>query len=88
MTARVVDIDNETKNITYIPSRKAIMPRRSERIRRPLECYEANIVVLDTNDEDLSTYEDAIMDTDKEKRHEAMNQEIESMYFNSEFSYP
>ena len=68
MTIRVVDIDNEIENITdNKPSQKVIMPRRSGRIRRPPECYEANIVVLDTNNEDPSTYEDAMMDTDKEK---------------------
>ena len=67
VTTRIVDIDNETKNITDKPSRKVIMPRRSGKIRRPLECYEANIVVPDANDEGPSTYEDAIVDTDKEK---------------------
>ena len=59
------------------------MPRRSGRIRRPPERYEANIVVPDTNDEDPSSYEEAMMDSDKEKWHEAMNQEMESMYSNS-----
>ena len=59
------------------------MPRRSGRIRRPPERYEVNIVVPDTNDEDLSSYEEAMMDSDKEKWHEAMNQEMESMYSNS-----
>ena len=43
------------------------MPRRSGRIKRAPDHYEANIVVPDTNDEDPSTYEDAMMDTDKEK---------------------
>ena len=83
MTTRVVDIDNETENIIDIPSRKAIMPRRSGKIKKPLKCYEANIIVPDTNDEDPSTYEDAMMDTDKEKWREVMNQEMEIMYFNS-----
>ena len=59
------------------------MPRRSGRLKRPLDCYEANIVVPDTNDEDPSSYEEAVMDSDKEKWHEAMNQEMESMYSNS-----
>ena len=44
------------------------------------KCYEANIVVPDTNDEDPSTYEDVMIDTDKEKWHEAMNQEMETMF--------
>ena len=34
-STRVVDIDNETENIT---GQKVIMPRRSRRIRRPPEC--------------------------------------------------
>ena len=49
------------------------MPRRSGRIRRAPDRYEANIVVLDTNDEDPSSYKEAMMDSDKEKWHEAMN---------------
>ena len=79
MTTRVADIDNKTENIT---GRKFIMSRHSGRIKRPPECYKANIIVPNTNDKDPSTYEDAIMDTDKEKWQEAMNQEIESIYFN------
>ena len=46
MTTSVVDIDNETENITDKSSRKVIMPRGSGRIRRPSERYKANIVVL------------------------------------------
>ena len=42
-------------------------------IKGPPERYEDNNIVLDTNDKDPSTYKDAIVDTDKEKRHEAMN---------------
>ena len=83
MTTRVVDIDNETNDTTDFSSQKVVIPRRSGRIRRPLESYEANIVVPDTNDEDPSSYEEAMMDSDKEKWHEAMNQEMESMYSNS-----
>ena len=83
MTTRVVDIDNETNDTTDFSSQKVVIPRRSGRIRRTLEHYEANIVVPDTNDEDPSSYEEAMMDSDKEKWHEAMNQEMESMYSNS-----
>ena len=46
------------------------MHRHSGRIKRPLECYEANIVVPDTNDEDPNTYKEAMMDIDKEIWHE------------------
>ena len=42
------------------------MPRRSVRVRRPLDHYEANVIIPDTNDEDLSSYEEAIIDSDKE----------------------
>ena len=67
LTTRVIDIDNEIENITDKPSQKVIMPRHSGRIRKPQDRYEANLVVPNINDEDLSTYEDAMMDTDKEK---------------------
>ena len=70
MTTCIVDIDNEIENIT---GQKVIIPRHSGRIKWPLECYEANIVVPDINDEDPSTYKDAMMATDKEKWHEAIN---------------
>ena len=83
MTTRVVDIDNETDYITDFLNQKVIMPRCSRKVRRRLVRYEANIVVPDTNDEDPSSYEEAMMDSDKEKWHEAMNQEIESLYSNS-----
>ena len=58
------------------------MPRHNGRNRRTPDRYEANIIVLDTNNEDPSSYEEAMMDFDKEKWHEAMNQEMESMYSN------
>ena len=50
------------------------MPRYSGRIRRAPDRYEANIVVLDTNDEDPSSYEEVMTDSNQEKWHEAMNQ--------------
>ena len=73
MTTRFVDIDNEIENITDKPNQKIIIPRYSGRIKRPPNRYETNIVVPDINDQDPSTYEDAMIDTDKEKWHEAMN---------------
>ena len=73
VTTRVVDIDNEAENITNLSNQKVIIPRHSGRIRRAPDRYEANIVVPDTNDEDPSSYEEAMMDSDKEKWHEAMN---------------
>ena len=62
---RVVDIDNETENIKELSNQKVIIPRRSGRIRRAPDRYEANIVVPDINDEDPSSYEEAMMDSDK-----------------------
>ena len=41
------------------------------------------IVVPDTNDEDPTSYEEAMTDFDKEIWHEAMNHEIKSMFSNS-----
>ena len=82
MTISVANIENETDNITDKSSQKVRMPRRSERIRKPPNRYEANIIVPDTNDEDPSTYKDAMIDTDKEKQHEAISQEMKSICFN------
>ena len=59
------------------------MPRRSGRLRRPPDHYKANIAIRDTNDEVSSSFEEAMMDSDKEKWHEVINQEMESMYSNS-----
>ena len=73
MTTRVVEIDNETKNIIDFSNQKVIMPRRSGRIIIAQNRYEANIVVPDTNDEDPSSYEKAMMVSDKENWHKAMN---------------
>ena len=42
---------------------------------------EANVV--DTNEEDLLTYKDAMVDYDKEQWQEAITQEMKSMYSNS-----
>ena len=43
------------------------MPRRNGWIKKPPKRYEANIIVPNTNDEDPSTYEDTMVDTNKEK---------------------
>ena len=67
ISTRVVEIDNETENITDLLNRKAIMPKRSGRVSRPPDRNEANVVVPDTNDEDPSSYEEVVMDFNKEK---------------------
>ena len=46
MTTRVVDIDNETDNIIDFLNQKVIIPRHSGRVKRPLDRYKANVVVL------------------------------------------
>ena len=67
MITRVVNIDNETDSITNFSNQKVIMPRHSRRVRRPLDRYEANVIVPDTNNEYPSSYEEAMMDSDKEQ---------------------
>ena len=83
MTTRVVDIDNETNDITDFSSQKVVIPRRSGRIVRQPDRFEAHVVVPDTNDEDPNSFKEAISDADKEEWLEAMNLEMESMYSNS-----
>ena len=64
-----------------------LAPRRSGRVvRQPIHYEhegEIGFLVSDTNQDDPSTYKDAMDDSDKEKWLEAMNQEMESMYSNS-----
>ena len=62
-----------------VPKRSGTKIRLPSRYRQNIE---ANIVT-DTNEDDPLTYRDAIVDCDKEQCQEAMNQEMESMYFNS-----
>ena len=83
VTIIVIDIVNEIENIIDFSNQKVIMPRCNGRIRRAPDRQEANIIVPNTNDEDQSSYEEAMMDSDKEKWHESMNQEMESMHSNS-----
>ena len=45
------------------------MPRR----------YETNVIVSDTNDDDPTSFKEAMISSDKDKWQEAMNQEMESM---------
>ena len=44
---------------------------------------EANVVVADTNEDDLVSYRKAMEDPDHQQWLDAMNQEIESMHSNS-----
>ena len=82
---RVVELREEGE--TTVPSQEPSEPRRSGReIRLPVRYRrenEANIVVSDTSDDDPISFKEAMVNPDKEKWQEAMNQEMESMYSNS-----
>src|SRR5262249_38877114 len=61
-------------------------PRRSQRESRPPERYsyllENDLEVHLTEDDDPSTYKEAMYDIDSEKWHKAMKSEMESMHAN------
>ena len=71
---------------TATRDQSVLAPRRSGRVvRQPIRYEhegEIGFLVSDTNQDDPSTYRDAMDDSDKEKWLEAMNQEMESMYSN------
>ena len=73
----VVEEEEQTE-----PSQR-ILPRRSGRIVRQTDRFEAHVVVPDTNDEDPTSFKEAMSDADKEEWLEAMNLEMESMHSNS-----
>ena len=79
-------VAKQEKETTYL-NQDTLPPRRSGRMIRPparyREIVEAQIVISDDGKDDPLTYKMAINDPDKEKWQEAMNLEIESMYFNS-----
>lgn len=77
-------VGDEEENTNTCPS--VSQPRRSGRVSREPDRYlgfEANVVALNANDGDPVLYKDAIVDSDKDKWLDAMNQEIESMHSNS-----
>ena len=82
---KVVNIREEEEETTDL-SQKVIESRRSGRKIRLPKRYEINIIVPDTNDDDPSSFEDAMIDADKDEWQEAMNRKMESMYFNSVWS--
>ena len=45
--------------------------------------FEVNVAALDANDDDPVSYKDSMVDSDKDKWLNVMNQEIESMHSNS-----
>ncbi|KAK1649433.1 hypothetical protein QYE76_067238 [Lolium multiflorum] len=72
------DNDHETSNET------ATEPRRSTRDRATPDWYDPclNVMIVDNNDEDPATYEEAMMSPDSNKWQEAMKSEMGSMYDN------
>ena len=81
-STRVDDAREEEEENTDL-SQMVKLPRRSGRvIRKPDRC-EANVIVPNTNDEDPASYQEAMVDPDRDEWQSAMNQEMESMDFNS-----
>ncbi|KAK1603535.1 hypothetical protein QYE76_071902, partial [Lolium multiflorum] len=72
------DDDHETSN------EEATEPRRSTRERTTPDWYDPclNVMIVDDNDEDPATYEEAMMSPDSNKWQEAMKSEMGSMYDN------
>ncbi|KAK1645502.1 hypothetical protein QYE76_063307 [Lolium multiflorum] len=72
------DEDHETSN------EEATEPRRSTRERTTPDWYDPclNVMIVDNNDEDPATYEEAMMSPDSNKWQEAMKSEMGSMYDN------
>ncbi|KAK1645515.1 hypothetical protein QYE76_063320, partial [Lolium multiflorum] len=77
-TEEANDNDHETSNET------ATEPRRSTRDRATPDWYDPclNVMIVDNNDEDPATYEEAMMSPDSNKWQEAMKSEMGSMYDN------
>ncbi|KAK1605099.1 hypothetical protein QYE76_028772, partial [Lolium multiflorum] len=77
-TEEANDNDHETSN------EETTEPRRSTRERATPDWYDPclNVMIVDNNDEDPATYEEAMMSPDSNKRQEAMKSEMGSMYDN------
>ncbi|KAK1652388.1 hypothetical protein QYE76_070193 [Lolium multiflorum] len=72
------DNDHETSN------EETTEPHRSTRERATPDWYDPclNVMIVDKNDEDPATYEEAMMSPDSNKWQEAMKSEMGSMYDN------
>ncbi|KAK1601881.1 hypothetical protein QYE76_008090, partial [Lolium multiflorum] len=77
-TEEANDNDHETSNEITTE------PRRSTRERATPDWYDPclNVMIVDNNDEDPETYEEAMMSPDSNKWQEAMKSEMGSMYDN------
>ncbi|KAK1660487.1 hypothetical protein QYE76_048646, partial [Lolium multiflorum] len=80
--APVTEEDNDNDHETS--SEVATEPRRSTRERTTPDWYDPclNLMIVDNNDEDPATYEEAMMSPDSNKWQEAMKSEMGSMYDN------
>ncbi|KAK1626199.1 hypothetical protein QYE76_000514 [Lolium multiflorum] len=78
VTEEANDNDHETSN------EETTEPRRSTRERATPDWYDPclNVMIVDNNDEDPATYEEAMMSPDSNKWQEAMKSEMGSMYDN------
>ena len=73
-STRVINIrEEEEEEETIDLSQKVVEPRRSGREIRLLKCYEINIVVPDTNNNDPISFEEAMVNVDKDEWQKAMN---------------
>ncbi|KAK1670959.1 hypothetical protein QYE76_059118 [Lolium multiflorum] len=77
-TEEANDNDHETSN------EETTEPRRSTRERATPDWYDPclNVMIVDNNDKDPATYEEAMMSPDSNKWQEAMKSEMGSMYDN------
>ncbi|KAK1696986.1 hypothetical protein QYE76_013683 [Lolium multiflorum] len=80
--APVIEEANDNDHETL--SEVATEPRRSTRERTTPDWYDPclNLMIVDNNDEDPATYEEAMMSPDSNKWQEAMKSEMGSMYDN------
>ena len=63
---------------TTILSQNIPKPRRSGRTIRLPRQYEINVIVSNTNDDDPTSFKEAIISFEKDKWQEAMNQEMKT----------
>ena len=67
-SVRVTDRrDEEEEEQTTIPNQNIPEPRRRGRTIRLPRRYETNVIVFDTNDDDPSSFKEAMISSDKDK---------------------
>ena len=72
--------DNDHETLNEVTTE----PRRSTRFHTTPDWYDPclNVMIVDNNDEEPATYEEAMMSPDSNKWQEAMKSEMGSMYDN------